>query len=580
MHIKKDRDMNRRRMLATIGLTTAGFTLTQTAGAALADAPAASAGGLPVYDVRTFGAQGDAKALDSSAINRAIDAATAAGGGMVYVGPGVYRVGTVRLKSNVTLYLEAGATLLGSTEITDYVPQSDFNARGDADNRHLIFARDADNITLAGPGRLDGQGTSYWFSRDRNQPADSWGDVVTFDYNVRARPSPMLEFYNCTNLRIQDVRIENSAGWTLRPMACTNVFIRGITIHNPIHGPNCDGIDPTCCRNLTISDCHIFTADDAICLKSEDMYGNAISVSKNIAITNCFLSGCCNGFKFGTSTFGGFENIAFSNCVISNDDVPVNQRIIAGIAIEMVDGGYIDGVTVSNVRMQRVRSPIFIHLGARHRAATSQAAAAVGKGRSFIRGVMIDNVHATGSIMTGSITGLPGNPVEDVTISNLRIDTDEAALFPDQTAAAVNKPVPELPKPYPEARMFGRLPAHGLYLRHVDGLRFRSVEFTASANEIRPAIVADDVRRFDIDGLRATAVGDGGPLLRLIDVKRAFVRGAVAATGTRAMVRVEGDKTERVVITACDATDADQPVELADGVAVSAVSALANAVKA
>ena len=414
----------------------------------------------------------------------------------------------------------------------------------------------------------------------RSQPADSWGDVVTFDYKNRPRPSPMVEFYNCTNLRVEGVRIENAAGWTLRPMACTNVFIRGITIHNPIYGPNCDGIDPTCCRNLTISDCHIFTADDAICLKSEDMYGNAVGVSKNIAITNCFLSGCCNGLKFGTSTFGGYENVTVSNCVIANDDVPVNQRVIAGIAIEMVDGGYVDGVTISNVRMQRVRSPIFIHLGARHPPATSRPAVDVGRGRSFIRGVMIDNVHATGSIMTGSVTGLPGNPVEDVTISNLRIDTDEAGLFPAKTAAAANRPVPELPRPYPEARMFGRLPAHGLYARHVDGLRLRHVEFTAGAGEVRPAVVADDVRRLDVDGLGATPVGDGGPLLRLIDVRRAFVRGAVAAPGTRAMVRVEGAKTERIVVTACDATDAERPVEVADGAAASAVSAVSNAVRA
>ena len=574
--------MNRREMLVAVGASTAGLTVARAAGGAFTSAAAQDGRGLPVHDVRSFGATGDGTALDSPAINRAVDAANAGGGGTVYVGPGVYRCGTVVLKSNVTLYLEAGATLLGSTDLQDYAAASDPHATGDANNRHLIFARDAENVTLAGPGRVDGQGPSYWSRDGRRQPADSWGDVVTFDYQVRPRPSPMVEFYNCTNLRVEGVRLENSAGWTLRPMACTNVFIRGITIHNPVYGPNCDGIDPTCCRDLTISDCHITTADDAICLKSEDVYGNPVGASRNITITNCFLTGCCNGLKFGTATYGGFENVTASNLVIANGDVPVNQRVIAGIAIEMVDGGYVDGVTISNVRMQRVRSPIFIHLGARHgpattgRATTGPAADA-GRGRSFIRGVMIDNVHASGSIMTGSVTGMPGNAVEDVTISNLRVDSDEAGMFPPQTAAATSRPVPELPRPYPEARMFGRLPAHGLYARHVDGLRLRNVEFTAAANETRPAVVADDVRRLDVDGLRATAVVDGGPLLRLRNVRRAFVRGAVAAPGTRAMVRVEGDQTERVVVTACDATDAEHPVEVTDGAATSAVRAVYNA---
>jgi Glycosyl hydrolases family 28 len=208
--------------------------------------------------------------------------------------------------------------------------------------------------------------------------------------------------------------------------------IRGIKIRNPIIGPNTDGIDPTCCRNVFISDCDIATGDDCICLKSEGPYGR-MGLTKNITITNCVMTCCCNGLKFGTATRGGFENITFSNSVIYNEDVALNARVIAGIAIEMVDGGWVDGVAISNIRMQRVRTPIFVRLGARREA-----------GR--LRGVMIDNVHATGAILTSSITGIPGHSVEDVSLTNIRIESEEVddlrvdrldAAAPDSTQPLV-----------------------------------------------------------------------------------------------------------------------------------------------
>ena len=207
----------------------------------------------------------------------------------------------------------------------------------------------------------------------------------------------MVEIFNCKNVRVEDVTFENASGWTFRPIECDNLIIRGLKIRNPVIGPNTDGIDLTCCRNVSISDCDIATGDDAICLKSESPYG-VMGLSRNITITNCVLTCCCNGLKFGTATLGGYENITFTNSVIHNDDVPLNARVIGGIAIEMVDGGWVDGVVISNVSMQRVRTPIFVRLGARRTSGEQDA---------FLRGVMIDNVHATGAILTSSITGIP-----------------------------------------------------------------------------------------------------------------------------------------------------------------------------
>ncbi|MGD0779073.1 MAG: glycoside hydrolase family 28 protein [Candidatus Solibacter sp.] len=468
-------------------------------------------------DVRDYDAAGDGHTLDTHAVNAAIDACHAAGGGIAYLPPGTYLSGTVVLKSNVTLYLEAGATLLGSTRLEDYSPQPGPPFSGDANQKHLIFARNAENVGLAGPGRIDGQGRAFWVPSGRTvpPPQDRWKDVATYDWKPTDRPSPLLEFAGCRNLRIADVRIENASGWTLRPINCDNVFIRGISIRNPVIGPNTDGIDPTGCHNLFISDCSIDTGDDCICLKSENPYGSEVRVSKNIVIANCVLTCCCNGLKFGTATHGGFENVTFSNSVIYNDDVDPSARVISGIALEMVDGGWVEGVTISNIRMQRVRTPIFIRRGNR----TPRPDVSPGS----LRGVMIDNLHATGAILTSSVTGLPGFDVEDVSLSHIRIDTDERGH-----EEWVGRAVPELPKSYPEARMFGRLPSHGLYCRHVTGLRLQAIDIRAAAGEARPALLFDDVKDLDLDGFRCAAIAGSQPVVKLLETRGAWLRGCAS----------------------------------------------------
>jgi len=229
--------------------------------------------------------------------------------------------------------------------------------------------------------------------------------------------------------------------------------------------------------------------------------------SRNITITNCVLTCCCNGLKFGTATRGGYENITFTNSVIHNDDVPLNARVIAGIAIEMVDGGWVDGVVISNIRMQRVRTPIFVRLGERRKAESKP---------STLRGVMIDNVHATGAILTSSITGIPGMYVQDVSLSNIRVETEEGGK-----REWADRNIPEQIPAYPEARMFGRLSSYGFYCRHVNGLNLDNVQITATRPDERPAMHFEDVK-----GLRLDTVGQ--PQVRLVDVQDCLVIGPAA----------------------------------------------------
>lgn len=548
--------MNRRQLLGAMGVMAAGGVLLPLA----ASAQKGGKSGVPFFNVKDFGATGDGITLDTAAVNQAIDACTAAGGGLVYLPPGTYLSGTVVLKSNVTLYLEAGATLLGSKKLADYSAQPGPPAQADANQKHLVFARDAENVGLAGPGKIDGQGPSFWVPSGRPTPPaeNDWQDVATYDWKPLARPSPMIEFCNCKNLRIEDVRIENSAGWTMRPINCDNVYIHGIRIKNPIIGPNADGIDLTCSQNVFISDCLIETADDAICLKSESPYGGEPRVSKNITITNCILTSCCNGLKIGTATRGGFENIVFSNSVIFNEDVNFKQRVIAGLALEMVDGGWIDGILISNIRMQRVRTPIFIRRGVRHAGRDGTP----GK----VRGIMIENVHATGSILTSSITGLPGFRVEDVTLSNLRIDSDEGG-----PAEWADEKVKENEKSYPEARMFGRLPAGGLYCRHVEGLRLRDIDFRGTPKEARPTIICDDVQSVEIDGLKGTPIDGSQPVVKLIQTKQAFVHNCWPPAGAKTFLEVQGDQSAQIVLMNNNLTGVETAVQTGPDVPANAV---------
>jgi hypothetical protein len=455
----------------------------------------------------------------------------------------------VILKDNVTFHLQAGATLLGSTLLADYRHQSGPPVLGDANGKHLIFAREAKNVTLSGAGRIDGQGPAFWVPSERKvpPPEDAWRDVATYDWKPLDRPSPMVEFFGCTNLRIEGVTLANASGWTLRPIECDTVVISGIKIRNPIIGPNTDGIDPTCCRNVFISDCDIATGDDCIFLKSEGAYGR-MGLTKNITITNCVMTCCCNGLKFGTATRGGFENVTFSNSVIYNEQVPLNARVISGIAIEMVDG-----VVISNIRMQRVRTPIFIRLGARREA---------GK----LRGVMIDNVHATGAILTSSVTGIPGHDVEDVALTNIRIETDEGGK-----SEWTERAIPEVEKSYPEARMFGRLPAYGLYCRHVTGLKLDNLRLASAVPDQRPALHCEAVTRLRVERLEATAPSNAQPLMRLVNVRDALVSGCSAPSQSGAAVEVAGAESAGVRLLGNDFGRAAKVLELQKGAAAGAV---------
>ncbi len=513
-------------------------------------------------DPRDMGARGDGYTLNTGALQKAIDQAAAAGGGTVVIPPGNFLTGGLVLRSRVTLHLEAGAVLRGSQRVEDYEYRPGPPVEGDANGRHLLFALDAEDIAITGHGTIDGGGAAFWRRKGRAtpRPEDLWADVIAWDYEpaTQRRPSPMIELARCRNVRIEGVTLTNAPGWTLRPVACETVLIRGIRVRNPIYAPNTDGMDVTACRNVFVSDCDIATGDDAICIKSENPYGELLP-TKNITVTNCVISTCCNGFKVGTSTHGRVENIVFSNSVVYNESTaPLNERATSGIALEVVDGGSMSGVLISNIQMENARTPLFVRLGRR----------IPGQG-SFLRGIRFEQIHATGALLTSSITGLPGLPVEDVVIANSSFQMSEHG-----SAAWTRAEVPENAERYPEARMFGRLPASGVYVRHAREVRIKNTELRTTLPEERPAVVCDDVHDLELCGLTTSAPSSTEAVFELHNTTDAFIQGARVTQQATTMLHVSGASSRSIVLSANDLSRVSNPPVLSDGASAEAIVSL------
>jgi hypothetical protein len=515
-----------------------------------------------IRNPKAFGARGDGRTKDTAAIQQAIDQAEVAGGGIVYVAPGTYLIGTVVLKKNVTVYLEAGAKLLGSTSLSDYsMPPEAAMLINNPNTRHLIFAFRADNIGLIGPGTVDGQSSRFIAPLNKPAPApeDLWHLTSGAQWERRARVSPMIEIAQCSNVRIEDVTLQNSVGWALRPIGCNSVVIRGVKIRNPDYAPNADGIDPSSCENVMISDCDVDTGDDALCIKSDNPYGDN-KIARNITVTNCILSSACNGFKIGSEGPHGFENITFSNSVVySRQGKRDDQRVISAIDIVMPDGGWIEGVTISNISIRNARIPVCIRL----QNITGEPQAEM---RSWMRSIMISDVQAFGAIVTSSITGIPAHPVEDVTLRNICIQTDEQG----QAGWAENV-VPEREHGYAEGSAFGRFPSFGFYCRHVIGLRFSGIDVHSKTGDPRPMIHCEDVTNLELSALGGTPPSTGAEVIRLRNVRNSALHGNYARAGTGTYLRVEGEQSHEISLFGNDLHQAEKRLWCSPEVSSAAV---------
>ena len=477
------------------------------------------------FDVTGFGAKGDGVAKDTGAIQTAIDAAGKSGG-TVYLPPGNYLSGTLHLRSLVSLYLSPGATLLASPDAGDFDPYEKLDYQTDSDiettyfRSALLLGENVHGISVGGHGIIDG-----------NRPK-------------RGGPKP-IALKRCRQVQIRDITLKNAPNYTISMLGCDYVDIEGVTIFNGY----ADGIDPDCSHNVRIANCYIETWDDCICPKTSYALGERRS-TENVTVTNCVLTTASDALKLGTESSGDFKNIAFTNCTVFAQADKWKKNPTSGIAIESVDGANVDRVVVSNIAMEGVVAPIFIRLGNRGRAQTVPTP-------GTLANVSVSNIVATGAKLACSITGIPGHPVKHVTLSHIRISEVGGGK-----AERVGREIPEFVASYPEADMFGELPALGVFCRHADHLILDRLEFSAENPDPRPALIVEHVDDLDVSGLRADPTSGSEPVVSLRNVSRAFVQGARAAPGTNTFLRLSGEQTGKVQAVGNDLSEATSAFEI------------------
>ncbi len=433
------------------------------------------------YNILDYGAIADTAVLSTRAIQTAIDECNKTGG-VVFFPAGNYKSGTLYFKDNVTLRLENGAVLCGSPYLEDYpenLPDYTFFRKGII-KRALIYAEKCSNIAIEGEGTIDGQGAK--FQVPENSQVNS--------YSVRPYLIWMIQ---CKNVRVEGVHLRNSGLWMQHYLACDNLYIHNIEVFNHSNKNN-DMMDIDGCHNVRISDCTGDSDDDGITLKSTSGRAN-----ENVVITNCVISSHCNAFKMGTESSTGFKNISVSNMVIKpsvvSDKVIYGKPAgISGISLETVDGGILDGVTISNVKIEGADVPLFLRLGSRNRAYKEDQQIEIGA----LRNVSISNVVATGASKTGcSISGIPGHPVENIHLSDISI-----SFAGGGTEVEFNREIPEKEKSYPEATMFGNLPSYGFFIRHAKNVSFSNVQLITNSVDARPALYLNSVGNSEFKGMK------------------------------------------------------------------------------
>ena len=437
-----------------------------------------------VFNVKEFGAKGDSSTLDTEAINNTIAAAAKAGGGTVYFPSGTYLSFSIRLQSHISLYLDQGATILAATPsgaIGYDAPETAVNDKyQDFGHSHwhnsLIWGENLEDISILGPGIIDGKG----LSRGGPYRAPIGNKAIALKL--------------CRNVILKNFTILYGGHFGILATGVDNLTIDNLKIDT-----NRDGIDIDCCKNVRISNCSVNSPwDDGICLKSSFALGYA-RPTENVTITNCSVSGFDRGtfyngtylrneahlvpdkegptgrIKFGTESNGGFKNISISNCVF---------EYCRGLALETVDGGILEDVTITNITMRDIiNSPIFLRLGARMR---GPEATPVG----VLRRINISNINVynADSRFATLISGIPEHAIEDIRLSNISI-----WYRPLESETKIPQEVPEYEKDYPEPQKFGIIPAYGFFIRHVKNIELSNINLYLLGNETRPAILLEDI---------------------------------------------------------------------------------------
>jgi polygalacturonase len=512
-------DSSRRNLLRASSFSFAAAALPAASIAASADTNSPAPPTNAIYDVRTFGAIGDGKTLDTPAINRALDAASASGGGVVLFPPGQYLCFSIHLRSQVHLHLAQGATILAADspkpgETTGYngglydpaEPKTDWDPYQDYGHNHwhnsLLWGEDLHDLSITGPGLIYGRGLSFGAGRAAR------GNYPIYVAEQPGVGNKAIALKNCRNVIFRDFSVLKGGHFAFLLTGVDNLTIDNLKIDT-----DRDGIDIDCCQNVRVSNCTVNSPwDDGICPKSSYALGYA-RPTRNLTITNCFVTGYyelgsildgtfkkfapelrvprTGRIKCGTESNGGFINVTISNCVFEG---------CHGYALESMDGALLEDVAITNTTMRDlVSGPLFLRLGRRLRG--PKESTQVGT----LKRILVSNLECYNAPRQASIlTGIPGHLIEDVKLSNIYIETVGGG-----TADDANVIPPEQEDVYPDPERFGVTPSSGFFLRHMRHLEMSHVEIANTTPDARPSFSLTDIDRADFFAITAPRAATG-----------------------------------------------------------------------
>ena len=436
------------------------------------------------YPASLFNIYSDGITLNTRSIQFAIDYIHQQGGGRLVFDVGRFLTGSIHLKSGVTLQLQEGAVLLGTLNPFDY-DRKNFTA--------LIFANDQENIAITGKGVIDGQGRLV----ARNVASIVHKGLIKDAFRndrPEAEIRPMLIYFRSSkNILIKGITLRNAASWVQTYDQCKNVQLDSINVDSKAFWNN-DGIDIVDSDSVAVINSYIDASDDGICLKSHD----AAQMCRNVFIKNCTIRSSANGIKFGTASYGGFRNIHISK-------IKVFDTYRSAIALEAVDGGFIEEVQADSIEVYNTGNAFFLRIGQR-----------VSGKKSRLENVKFSNMYVEipatkpdsgyeyegpiedmpRNISPASIAGLPDAFISNINLKNIEIKYPGGGnpFFAKISTDELDK-VPEKPESYPEFSKFGELPAWGLYIRHAKGITVTKLRLSCQKKDYRTAIVLDDVHQ-------------------------------------------------------------------------------------
>ena len=508
--------------------------------------------GARVYNIADFGAVGDGTTLNTLAVQKAIDTCTNDNGGTVLVPAGSFVIGTIELKSNVTLQIAAQGRLLGSAKAEHYKPGN--NIPPGNGNVVMISAANAENVRIEGPGTIDGNGAKFFTGR-----GDMTGPGQNSAEGYYQRPH-LLIFYRCQNLVIRDVLLTASAYHCARILQCERVNLDAIRIHNRVNLNN-DGFHINSSKYVHLINCDVTCQDDACAL-----FGS----NKFITVTNCTFSTRWSVFRFGG---GEAENITISNCVIYDTyGCPIKARVGSRSRLE--------NIIFSNLILRNVTGPITIGLDSTRRNPEANAATPA---HGVVRNIKFNGIRATVVAEGKQHEDLPwpqkfrpGETRQCIVLNGVGDDVLENISFQDvhvtyEGGGTTEEATREVPKLAGEYFEIGTPPAYGMYVRNVRGLSLNNVRFEVKTPDLRPALILDNVSDAAIYSLSAQANPKGDSLLRFTKAREVLLSATRVLTGGAVFLRLIGPDNEDITIDGGDISKAAKPVAFSGGATTKAV---------